>query len=100
MRSCWLGHEFRVPTPLRRPCQYSNNFNTWKSKNKIVGTKEATTYELTLPVAVKGSKISCSSGEDSSAVGSDGLDAPKSSSSGFLFLLRLSGEAAGGGEFE
>ena len=51
------------------------------------------------PAAVKGSKFSCPSGVDFSAVGSDSLDAPKSSSSGFLFLLRLSGEAAGGGEF-
>jgi hypothetical protein len=72
----------------------------WKPKDKIVGSKEGTTYKLTLPVAVKGSKTSCSSGEDSSATGSESLDAPESSSSAFLFLLRLSGEAAGGGEIE
>ena len=47
---------------------------------------------------MKGSKFSCPSGVDSSAAGSDSLDSPESSS-GFLFLLRLSGEAAGGGEF-
>jgi hypothetical protein len=69
-----------------------------KPKSKIVGSREETTYELTLPVAVKGLKFSSSSGEDSMVAGSDSLDAPKSSSSGFLFLLRLSGEAAGGGE--
>jgi hypothetical protein len=71
-----------------------------KPKSKIVGSREETTYELTLPVAEKGSKTSCSSGEDSSVTGSESLDAPESSSSAFLFLLRLSGEAAGGGEIE
>jgi hypothetical protein len=71
-----------------------------KPKNKIVGSKEEKPYELKLPVAVKGSKISCSSGEDFLAAGSEGLDAPESFLSGFLYLLRLFEEVAGGGEIE
>jgi hypothetical protein len=31
-RSGWLAHEFRVPTLLRCPCQYSRNIKTWKPK--------------------------------------------------------------------
>ena len=46
----------------------------------------------------KGSKFVGSSGEKSSAAGSDSLEAPESSSS-VLFLLRFSGEAAEGMEF-
>jgi hypothetical protein len=74
--------------------------NMWKPKDKIVESKKGTTYELALPVAAKGSKISCSSGEVFSAAGSEGLDAPESFLSGFLYLLRLSEEVAGGGEIE
>jgi hypothetical protein len=98
MRSCWLAHELRVPTPLRRPYQYSSNVNTWKPKDKICRSKKGTTYEMMFPVEVKGSKISCSSGEDSLAAGSESLDVPESSLSASLFLLCLSGEAAGGGD--
>jgi hypothetical protein len=48
----------------------------------------------------EGVEVLLSFGRDSLAAGSDSLDSPESSLSGFLFLLRLSGEATGGGEFE
>jgi hypothetical protein len=68
-------------------------------EKEIGKDKKGVTYEETAPVVAKWSKASCSSGEDSPAVGSASLDAPESSSS-FLFLLRPSREVAGGGETE
>jgi hypothetical protein len=51
-----------------------------ETKYKIFESKEGKTYKLTSLAAVKGSKFSCYSGADSSAAGTDSLEAPKSSS--------------------
>jgi hypothetical protein len=68
-------------------------------EKEIGKDKKGVTYEETAPVAAKGSKSSCSSGEDSPIAGSVSFDALESSSS-FLFLFRFSGEVARGGEME